>query len=337
MTTNSARMTITRQWELLKLLPNRSPGVTSRDLERALVSEGFEVSKRTVERDLSELRRLFPIICNAKGKPYGWYWAKDASIDMPGLSVAEALSLSLIEQIMKPLIPKSVMDSVQPRFRQAKKTLNGLKSPQKLSCWTEKVAHVPVNLVQQPPAIKPQVLETVQNALLHENVLEVKYQSLRKQEISDLRLHPLGLVQRAAVTYLVASSEPYDQPRLFALQRIEKAKPTDIKATSPDGFSLQNYLDASASQFDSGKDIVLKVRLFSDEVVRSLTESPISDEQEIREDEDGAVLIANVKDSWQIRWWLLSYAELVEVLAPKELRAEAARRLALAAERYANS
>lgn len=336
MTTNSARMTITRQWELLKLLPNRPPGATSRDLEQTLSGEGFEVSKRTVERDLSELSRLFPIICNAKGKPYGWYWAKDASIDMPGISVAEALSLSLIEQIMKPLIPKSVMDSVQPRFRQAKKTLNGLKNPQKLSCWTEKVAHVPVNMQQQPPVIKPQVLEVVQNGLLHENVLDVKYQSLRKQEVSNLRLHPLGLVQRAAVTYLVASAEPYEQPRLFALQRIGKATLVDSKVIPPEGFSLQNYLDSSASEFDSGKNIVLKVRLFSDDVVRSLTESPISDEQEIRADEEGAVLIANVKDSWQVRWWLLSYAELVEVLAPEQLRAEAARRLALAAERYAD-
>lgn len=335
MTTNSARMTITRQWELLKLLPNRPPGATSRDLEQTLASEGFEVSKRTVERDLSELRRLFPIICNNKGKPYGWYWAKDASIDMPGISVAEALSLSLIEQIMRPLIPKSVMDSVQPRFRQAKKTLNGLKNPQKLSCWTEKVAHVPASLLQQPPVIKPHVLEIVQNALLHENVLEVKYKSMRNQNISNMRLHPLGLVQRAAVTYLVASAEPHEQPRLFALQRIEKAKITDAPVSVPKGFSLQNYLDSGALPLASGNDIILKVRLFSDDVVRSLTESPISKDQEIRADEEGAVLIANVKDSWQIRWWLLSYAELVEVLAPRELRAEAARRLALAAERYA--
>ena len=335
MTSNSARMTITRQWELLKLLPGRAPGTTSRELAEALEGAGFVVSKRTVERDLSELSRLFPIVCNAKGRPYGWYWAKDASIDMPGISVAEALSLSLIEQIIKPLIPKSVMQSVQPRFRQAKKTLNGLKSGQKLSNWTEKVAHVPASLPQHPPLVKPKILETVQNALLHEKVLEVTYQSMGKQEASNLRLHPFGLVQRAAVTYLVASAEPYEQPRLFAMQRIEKAQQTDTQAILPDDFLLQDYLDSGALQFGSGKEIKLKVRLFSDDVVRSLTESPISEEQEIHEDDEGAVLVANVKDSWQIRWWLLSYAELVEVLAPEALRSEAVRRLSLAAQRYA--
>lgn len=335
MTANGSRMTITRQWELLKLLPSRSPGLTSRDLEQVLVGEGFDVSKRTVERDLSELSRLFPITCNAKSKPYGWYWAKDASIDMPGISVAEALSLSLIEQIMQPLLPKTVLESVQPRFRQAKNKLNGLRHPQKLANWADKVAHVSATLPLQPPEIKPLVLETVQHALLHDNVLNVTYCSMQKTEPTTLKLHPLGLVQRAAITYLVATAEPYEQPRLFALQRIKKAKQTEHKSTTPDGFSLQSYLDSGALQFSSGKDIVLKVKLLSDDVIRSLTESPLSEDQSIEPCDDGAVLVANVKDSWQIRWWILSYAELVEVLAPEDMREEVASRLAKAAARYA--
>lgn len=334
MTANSSRMTITRQWELLKLLPSRPPGLTSRELEHILLGEGFEVSKRTVERDLSELSRLFPITCNAKSRPYGWYWAKDASIDMPGVSVAEALSLSLIEQIMQPLLPKTVLEAVQPRFRQAKKKLNGLKHPQKLANWNEKVAHVHASMPTQPPEIQPQVLETVQTALLKEVAVDVRYRSMQKPEPSQLRLHPLGLVQRAAITYLVATAEPYEQPRLFAMQRIEKAQPTTVNSQTPKGFSLRDYLDSGALQFSSGQEIVLKVRLFSDDVVRTLTESPLSSTQRIEQDEQGAVLVANVKDSWQVRWWLLSYAELVEVLAPAELRAEVANRLAQAAARY---
>lgn len=335
MTANGSRMTITRQWELLKLLPSRPPGLTSRDLEQVLVGEGFDVSKRTVERDLSELSRLFPITCNAKSKPYGWYWAKDASIDMPGISVAEALSLSLIEQIMQPLLPKTVLASVQPRFRQAKNKLNGLRHPQKLANWAEKVAHVPANMPLQPPDIEPLVLEAVQHALLHDNVLKVTYCSMGKPEPSNLQLHPLGLVQRAAITYLVATAEPYEQPRLFAVQRIQKAEQTNNKSITPEGFSLQKYLDSGALQFSNGNDIVFKMKLFSDEVVRSLTESPLSKDQRIEACDDGAVLVATVKDSWQIRWWILSYAELVEVLAPEDIRAELASRLAKAAARYA--
>jgi predicted DNA-binding transcriptional regulator YafY len=80
------RHTIARQWQLLKLLPGRHPGMSSTQLQAALSSVGHSTSKRTVERDLVELSALFPLHCNSKGMPYGWYW-------QPGLSLGEARHL----------------------------------------------------------------------------------------------------------------------------------------------------------------------------------------------------------------------------------------------------
>ena len=70
----TTRSTLARQWELLKLLPSRAPGASASELQGRLQASGFSASKRTVERDLTELSRLFPIQCNSKGVPYGWYW-----------------------------------------------------------------------------------------------------------------------------------------------------------------------------------------------------------------------------------------------------------------------
>lgn len=80
------RHTIARQWQLLKLLPGRHPGVSSTQLQAALKTAGYTTSKRTVERDLVELSALFPLQCNSKGIPYGWYW-------QPGLSPSQAQQL----------------------------------------------------------------------------------------------------------------------------------------------------------------------------------------------------------------------------------------------------
>ena len=80
------RHTIARQWQLLKLLPGRHPGMSSTQLQAALTTVGHTTSKRTVERDLVELAALFPLQCNSKGMPYGWYW-------QPGLSLGEAQQL----------------------------------------------------------------------------------------------------------------------------------------------------------------------------------------------------------------------------------------------------
>ena len=59
MSANGTRMTIARQWEVLKLLPSRAPGHTVKEITQRLESEGFSISKRSVERDLVELSRIF--------------------------------------------------------------------------------------------------------------------------------------------------------------------------------------------------------------------------------------------------------------------------------------
>jgi len=71
------RHTIARQWQLLKLLPDRHPGKSAAQLQAALAKLGHKTSKRTVERDLNELATLFAVHCNSKGMPYGWYWQPD--------------------------------------------------------------------------------------------------------------------------------------------------------------------------------------------------------------------------------------------------------------------
>nr|WP_314483695.1 WYL domain-containing protein [uncultured Pseudomonas sp.] len=74
MPSQSSRHTIARQWELLKLLPSRHPGMSCTQLQAALSIAGHATTKRTVERDLVELAGLFPLQCNSQCMPYSWHW-----------------------------------------------------------------------------------------------------------------------------------------------------------------------------------------------------------------------------------------------------------------------
>jgi predicted DNA-binding transcriptional regulator YafY len=71
MPSSTSRRTIARQWELLKQLPGKGPGLSAAELCGRLQSSGHQVSKRTIERDLVELSQLFPLQCNDKGIPSG--------------------------------------------------------------------------------------------------------------------------------------------------------------------------------------------------------------------------------------------------------------------------
>jgi predicted DNA-binding transcriptional regulator YafY len=49
-----------RQWHMLRLVPRYPQKVTAQALRQTLLGEGFEVTERTVQRDLIELSTVFP-------------------------------------------------------------------------------------------------------------------------------------------------------------------------------------------------------------------------------------------------------------------------------------
>lgn len=48
------------------------------------------------------LSHSFALECNDKGKPYGWHWMEGAGADMPAISAAEALPLTMVEKALRP-------------------------------------------------------------------------------------------------------------------------------------------------------------------------------------------------------------------------------------------
>jgi len=75
--------------------------------------------------------------------------------------------------------------------------------------------------------------------------------------------------------------------------------------------------------FPVGDTIRLKIRFSNQSDVQRLRESPLVENQVIKELSDGKFeLTASVEDTLQLRWWLNGFGARVEVLAPKALRQE---------------
>jgi len=311
---------LARQWELLRLLPSRLPGITANELASRLQGNGFIVSKRTVERDLTELSTLFGIACNDKGMPYGWYWMNGEPADLPGVSITDAISLNLIEEFLRPLVPAAMLATLEARFRLAKKKLEELSVDNKIARWIDKVRYVPPTLALIPPKITEGILEIIQEGLLTEKQIAVRYHKPSSSTPHDLILHPLGIAQRGAATYLVATAYDYSDIRLYAAHRIEAASLRDEDAVKPTGFSLEAYVAAGALQFGSGEKIDLTARI-NQTLASILEETPLSTNQQITmEAADRFLFNASVVDSWQLRWWILSQGANIEIISPPEIR-----------------
>lgn len=310
---------LARQWELLRRLPSRSPGKTAKELVAELQEAGFDVTKRTVERDLADLYDAFDLACNNRGTPYGWHWIPGASPEMPGLTLDEALSLRLLEKYLQPLLPASVLSVLAPRFKSAATKLDSLAEENAVARWTDKVRAVPPSLPFLPPKMASGVLETVQEAVLLEKQIEVEYQHFHATEAKAQRLHPLAIVQRGPVTYLVATAFDYNDARLYAVHRIAAAKLLEEPAKRSGDFDLDTYIADGALQFGGGETIVLKARI-SEGLAWVLRETPISEDMALEEIGGGGQFTASVADSWQLRWWVLSQGAGITVLAPDALR-----------------
>jgi len=66
---------MTRHWHLLKLIPRHPARIDTSTLEAKLADDGFAVDRRTIERDLVKLSKIFDIEADQRQKPYGWSWS----------------------------------------------------------------------------------------------------------------------------------------------------------------------------------------------------------------------------------------------------------------------
>lgn len=315
--------TLLRQLAMIKYIPRHPRQITARELTERVQAEGFVISKRSVERDLLSLSEVFPLISNERSRPYGWSWNKDAeAFALPSMSPLQALTLELAHDHLSTLLPASLLGTLAPYFKCAEGILSSGDGLKKLASWRKKVAIVPPNQPLIPPNYPEEIIEAVHSALLSEQQLEISYTSREQGETKTYPVHPLGIVQRGAVTYLVATLYDYTDIRLLAVHRIQSAQVLDQPAKTPKKFDLAKYIRLGAFGFEESGEIKLVVR-FTTAAAEHLRETPLSLDQQIEPDQpDWVRLRATVPDTAQLRWWLMGFGDQVEILEPVSLRDE---------------
>lgn len=334
MSAAASNKTLSRQWELLDILPTRQPGISVTDLYQKLLDLGFTMTRRTVERDLEALSNAFPLICDMADGVQHWRWMDSKKNVLPGMTVAEAMMLEIVQGTLKTMLPAALFESLDRRFSQARLKMQTLGDSNNNSVLADKIAVVSPSLPLTPPEVNVSFYEAVQQALTTGKQLSAVYTPMHDQQQKTYTLNPLGLVQRGHVSYLVASVADYTDVLLFALHRFTELTLSTNKAKSPPNFVLADYVTQGAMQFGSGKAITFVARV-APYLSRILTEAPIANDMTLTLQADGWYqLTATVFDGWQLQWWILSHSRAIEVLAPADLRQEISDKLTEAAGLY---
>ena len=86
------------------------------------------------------------------------------SVDLPGMTLAEALSLRLVKDYVEQSLPSSLLKVLEPRFALAEGKLASLTIDNAVAQWPKKMRSVPPSQPMLSPHILPEVLESVHEA-----------------------------------------------------------------------------------------------------------------------------------------------------------------------------
>src|SRR4051794_2368910 len=200
----------------------------------AELAEELEISERTARRDLDALALAGLPIYSQQGRGGGWALLGGARTDLSGLNAAEARALFLVAG------PSS---SATPELKAAlRKLVRALPETFRASAEAaaERVVVDPATWGRgggdgASTAPPPKHLEDLQRAVVEGVQIRLGYVG-RESAPSERLVHPLGLVTKGTVWYLIGDTEA--GLRTFRVNRVTSVMMTEDPVVRPDGFDL---------------------------------------------------------------------------------------------------
>jgi predicted DNA-binding transcriptional regulator YafY len=319
--------TLSRQWQMLQLIPRLPRSVSVARIHTDLQAKGYALTRRTVERDLLDLQTRFSLEVDASQRPQLWSWAANSlPLDLPRMSQSEALTLLMAREYLQPIMPASTLVQMARYFDLAQQRINGDAANGKRipeANWRAKVRVLPSTQPLLSPKVNSEALANIQEGLLRHLQCEVTYLGRDADKPDQYAIHPLGLVQRGLVLYVVCRIKNYSDIMLLVAHRIQAAALCAHSSKTPDGFSLDAYIATGAFGWDSDSSLIVLKARFAAATAVHLRETPLSKDQVMTDESDGHVLVtASVQLTQQLVRWLLGFGDAVEVLEPLALRTQ---------------
>jgi predicted DNA-binding transcriptional regulator YafY len=291
----------------------------------AELAEELEISERTARRDLEALAMAGIPVYSQAGRGGGWSLLGGARTDLSGLTAAEARTLFLVAgpsasatPQVKAALRKLVRALPEPFRAEAEAAASAVVIDP--TSWDR--THVPA----------PAHLEVLQRAVVDGVQARIVYAAPERAE-SERTVHPLGLVAKASVWYLVAGTDA--GMRTFRVSRIRSVALTEDPVERPDGFDLEAHWRSVVAELDERRVTFRATARVEAEAIPWLR-SAFGTRLSVRETRADGHADVEIR-SWSARTLggeLAGFGSAVAVLQPFEVREQLARIGAELSERY---
>ena len=314
--------TLLRQISMMELIPRYPEKTFTNEVKEKLSDLGYEATLRTIQRDLQELSRLFPIVSDERSQPFGWSWEKDAKgYESPAMDPIQALTFSLAAQYLEPLMPKANFKRIEAYFDRAESVLIG-NEKSKLLNWRKRVKVIPESVRFKEPKVSLEIRQKLYQAVYERIQIKALYKKRGSKTSDERHMHPLGIVIKGSMHYLICMmDEDQIEPRYLPLQRFERVELLDKATREPKHFDMEKFIHKNNLGFTYSDELYTFEAIFDKTMAFHLFETPLNDSQSIEELGDHKLKIkARIPDTLQFEQWLMSFGSDVEVLKPIKLR-----------------
>jgi predicted DNA-binding transcriptional regulator YafY len=304
---STSNTTATRLITLIMTL-QRQPNQKAADL-----AEKLGVSVRTLHRYFGMLDEMGIPIYAERGPYGGFSLARGYKLPPLVFTPEEAVALYLGTSLMSEMWGRLYQESAGGALAKLENVLPD--EQRKEIAWARRTL-VATGMHRVDPSTLAPMLETLRRAAREQQRVHLQYQSTTGEEVTERQLDPYALVHRYGWWYLVGYCHLRQGVRTFRVDRIQSLEVLHQTFHLPDDFDVHAYL---AREFADQQVIKGKLRFAPQGAF--IAKSNFSGWDSLTENPDGSVDVTlSAPDLAWLASIALSFANLVTVLEPPELR-----------------
>lgn len=277
------------------------------------LAKRYEVSVRTIYRDIEALSAAGVPVYMRQGKGGGISLVEDYTVSRAMLSDEDARYLILALQAMKATDfadSGELIDKIRSVFKMVE-----------INDWVEIEFSNWSNSQQER-----EKFEILKNSILNSEIMELEYINASGEK-SEREVSPLKLIFKSRAWYLIAYCSKRRAVRMFRASRIISATPSGRH------FDRASIPLEKIPETKYAPDIVSLHLKFSSDVLYRLYDEFSPDMLKVNDDGSIDVKVRYPRDEW-IYSFILSMGDSAEVISPKDVRDEIARRTSSILKKY---
>lgn len=309
------RSAIIRIWTIYFLIKNKHYP------DCRMLAAKLEVSSRTIERDIEQLRDQMQAPIEYDRLRRGYFFSEDFILPPTRFSEGEIVSLFLGQKLLSQLEGLAYQAELGSLLEKLECLLG---TEEKFSSiQLEEFISFDIEPLRGEDRRVAEHLSGLRQAVTLRRQIKICYQSLSSGNELERAVNPYHLRFHEGAWYLIGYCLLRNEIRIFAVDRIKSLEVLAVTFTYPEDFEVEQYLKGVWGIIRGDcYQVAVKFDRFQ---ARWIKERPLREGESLAENPDGGVIFrAEVSGLTEIKQWVLSFGGHAEALEPEELRQELA-------------